>query len=401
MRSLPLLAIVTFATLCALYETAHSAWPANGVAATNAVRDQNNMVLVPDGSGGLICTWADFRTGLTNSGGSPVSDVYAQRIAWNGTVLWTTDGVLVCADTLQQALPRLCSDGAGGAIIAWQDFRSADAGGTSLDVYAQRVGANGTPLWTPGGILVYGGTATQAGPKVLSDGAGGAFIVWQDDRNGGALPTDLYAQRLDASGTKLWGPSGIALCTAASTQSITDLMADGTGGFMAVWQDARSTNYDVYAQRMSGVGSALWTANGVPVCTAANNQLEPYLVTDGSGGAIITWQDGRISSVNQDVYVQRLNSTGTPLWTADGVVLCDDPGQLFNLRIAADGAGGAVTVWRDERTAFEIFARRVDGSGTPQWADDGIKIGTSASTVQPRICSAAGAGSSSAGGRTM
>ena len=38
---------------------------------------------------------------------------------------WEEDGNAICAATNGQNYPQSTSDGAGGAIITWQDFRSA------------------------------------------------------------------------------------------------------------------------------------------------------------------------------------------------------------------------------------------------------------------------------------
>jgi hypothetical protein len=52
-------------------------------------------------------------------------------------------------------------------------------------------------------------------------------------------------------------------------------------------------------------GTPQWTANGVALCTAANNQYTPTIVSDGAGGAIVTWPDLR-SGTYLDIYAQRV-----------------------------------------------------------------------------------------------
>jgi len=43
--------------------------------------------------------------------------------------------------------------------------------------------------------------------------------------------------------------------------------SDGAGGAIIVWQDKRNgSNFDIYAQRVSGTGNALWTVNGLAIC---------------------------------------------------------------------------------------------------------------------------------------
>jgi hypothetical protein len=78
----------------------------------------------------------------------------------------------------------------------------------------------------------------------------------------------------------------------------------------------------------------------VPLCTATGNQNAPASVSDGAGGAIVTWYDNRGGDL--DIYAQRLNSAGTPQWTADGVALCAATGDQRYPTIASDGAGGAI-----------------------------------------------------------
>ncbi|MBF8247265.1 MAG: xylanase [Bacteroidetes bacterium] len=73
-----------------------------------------------------------------------------------------------------------------------------------------------------------------------------------------------------------------------------------------------STNggtYDVYASRITGSFALPWTANGVPICTADSTQTNPTAVSDGSGGAIVAWQDKR--SGNYDIYASRVFQGGT------------------------------------------------------------------------------------------
>ena len=161
------------------------------------------------------------------------------------------------------------SDGGGerhddGAIFVWADYRS----GTSFDIYAQKVSVAGNVLWTTSGVAVCATSASQVSPQVVSDGAGGAIITWMDNRN---VPTefDIYTQRINQSGTLLWGATGEPVCTAAGSESSVRMIPDGTEGAFIVWSDARNPQQpDIYAQRMSYAGFSYWTYNGKPVCTA-------------------------------------------------------------------------------------------------------------------------------------
>src|SRR5439155_17681183 len=76
----------------------------------------------------------------------------------------------------------------------------------------------------------------------------------------------------------------VPVCTVAGDQTATALVGDGLGGMIAVWQDSRSGDDDIYAQRLNAAGVALWTPNGVLVCMAGGEQLYPQAIPDGGGG---------------------------------------------------------------------------------------------------------------------
>src|SRR5437899_3091572 len=68
------------------------------------------------------------------------------------------------------------------------------------------------------------------------------------------------------------------ISTAAGNQSSPSVTSDGFGGAIIAWQDYRSgTIYDIYAQRINASGAVLWTTDGVPISTMANDQYSPVI----------------------------------------------------------------------------------------------------------------------------
>ncbi len=332
-------------------------WAINDVPICTAANDQYSPQLTSDGAGGAIITWQDYRSGNW--------DIYAQRVDANGIALWAINGVPICTAANDQYSPQLTSDGAGGAIITWADLRSGNA-----DIYAQRVNASGVVLWAIDGVPIPTAVSYQETPQLVSDGAGGAIITWHDN-------FDIYAQRVNASGVVLWTTNGVPISTAANDQNSLQLTSDGAGGAIITWADLRSGNVDIYAQRVSANGVALWATNGVPICTAANYKASPQLTSDGAGGAIITWQDQRSGN---DIYAQRVDANGIALWAINGVPICTAANDQYSPQLTSDGAGGAIITWYDYRsgTHSDIYAQRVNVSGTVLWITDGVPICTAA-----------------------
>jgi hypothetical protein len=320
-------------------------WTADGVAICTAANTQDSPVIISDGAGGAIIAWRDYRSG--------VSDIYAQRINSAGVVQWTANGVPVCAATGDQGYVRMVSDGVGGAILAWQDYRNA----SYSIIEVQRLNSAGTALWFPNGGAVADLATGAIGPDLVSDGAQGAIVSWQDSRNSSL---DLYAQRVSAAGSSQWTIEGIALVTAAGTQNGQKMIPEGTGGAIVAWHDNRSGGWDIYAQKISFGGAIQWPANGVTVCAAASDQLYPAIATDAAGGAIIAWQDLR--SGLYIPYAQRLDATGAPQWTTNGTPL-STVANMDAVVVQPDGAGNAIVAWEDQRTgsSYDVYAQRVDG----------------------------------------
>jgi hypothetical protein len=350
-------------------------WPAAGVAISTLANDQESPTIVSDGAGGAIIMWSDYRSGTHY-------DIYAQRIDSAGAVQWTANGVAISTAVNDQFGTGIVSDGAGGAIITWEDYRS----GTHYDIYTQRVNSAGVVQWTTDGVAISTAANHQQSPTIVSNGSGGAIITWSDRRNG--IP-DIYAQRINSAGVVQWTADGVAISTAGGAQELPTIVSDGAGGAIITWYDFRSgTHFDIYTQRVNSTGVVQWTADGVAICTAAGDQLRPTMLSDGSGGAIITWDDTR-SGFLRDIYAQRINSAGLVQWTTDGVTISAAANHQQSPTIVSGASGSAIIAWEDGRNGIpDIYAQRINSAGVVQWTADGIAISTAANTQRkPTIVS--------------
>ncbi|HET6463391.1 MAG TPA: T9SS type A sorting domain-containing protein, partial [Candidatus Krumholzibacteria bacterium] len=195
---------------------------------------------------------------------------------------------------------------------------------------------------------------------ITADGFGGAVMTWFDGRSGAR---GVYVQRVSDLGVPQWTIDGVALKTASTNQATMPLIcADGSGGAIAAWMDNRSGGYDVYVRRVSSAGVAQWTANGVALCTAANDQYFPVPLPDGAGGAFVTWSDFRSGTI-LNLYAQRVSSAGAPLWTADGILVSTGTTDKSSPTIDTDGAGGAIIAWYETGNGNDVYVQRLNASG--------------------------------------
>ncbi len=352
---------------------AQIAWADNGTPISIAAFDQEDPQICSDGAGGAIITWTDIRNGVTN-----YFDIYAQRIFANGSVAWTPGGVPICTASDYQVLVQICSDGAGGAIISWTDYRT-DGYPTNPDVYARKINANGVPEWTSNGVPICTESNTQGLQQMCSDGAGGAIITWIDDRTA-VSSYNIYAQRVLSTGVRDWTLNGELICPTLSLYPA--ICSDGSGGAIITWTDTSDGNYNIYAQKVNPSGLEQWTANGEVLCSDSNTQDEPQICIDGDGGAIIVWRDTRGST--DDIYARKINSSGDVEWTSNGVPICTAGGNQDDHQICSDGAGGAIITWDDGN----IWAQKIDTDGVVKWTTNGKAICTATDTQQyAQICS--------------
>ncbi|MEK7496450.1 MAG: hypothetical protein AAB657_00930, partial [Patescibacteria group bacterium] len=269
----------------------------NVQAIAGAPAGQYKPAAITNDDGSVIFTWVR----CDNTDGCKI---YAQKFSANGNAMWLNKGIIIADVDLvyEQAHPSMVSDGAGGAIIAWRDYRN---GGGYSDIYSQRVDSNGIVQWGQG-ILTLNKAINNSRISMVSDGAGGVIVV---ENVCSSQCDNIYAQKINLTGELLWDSAGVKICDTIYSQWRQQIVSDGEGGAIIVWQDDRNgNNYDIYAQRVDVNGNALWQNNGIVVSSVPQWQSEPNMVSDGSGGAIIVWQDNR--NGNSDIYAQRVDASG-------------------------------------------------------------------------------------------
>jgi hypothetical protein len=251
--------------------------------------------IASDGSGGVIIIQY-----------ASESTICAQRVDSQGNILWQAGGVQVFAEPGEGAC--IVGDGAGGAIIAYTRNIPCEEGIgiCNQDIYAQRIDAEGDIVWGPDGVPICVGPSASYSPQIVADGAGGAIVFFVDEPG-------VCAQRVDANGHRPWNGdvpvyAGVILRVAS----------DGSSGAFCV-------SYDRVAQRLDATGTKLWGPDGITFTTQDIHESGLALVPDGCGGLLISWEADvkwthyEISNVSY--YVQRVDADGNLPWGDEGILL--------------------------------------------------------------------------------
>lgn len=327
---------------------------------------------VTDAAGNVFITWSDNRTGEYN--------IYVQKFNSDGVAQWTANGIRVAASASKQLSPALAADGAGGCAISWADSAGTTGG---YEIKAQYLNANGNAQWTAAGIAVCSTVNNQLYPKIISDGAGGYYISWYDERTTAGVGA-IYYQRLNSAGTAQYTANGLVVTGSNVENDFASqhfLLADN-GNAVEVWSQFTGNNYDIKAQKYNSAGVAQWTATGVSVSSSSNFEVYYNAVMDNASNLYITWESYSAPDYGvADVYAQKINSAGALQWGSNAKLICGANNDQWTPVVAPDNAGGAFFAWQDYRNdpngfIADIYAQKVNAAGAVVFAANGVAVST-------------------------
>jgi hypothetical protein len=311
--------------------------------------------IAANSNGNYVVVWRDERHGDY--------DVYAQLFSTNGPMGANFRVNDDNGNSLQGA-NTVAIDNAGNFIIVWQDERNGNA-----DIYAQRCTSNGTKVGANFLVNDQSGASLQSHPAIAIDANGNFIVVWQDDRNGN---WDIYAQRFNSNGTKQGSNFRVNEGNEGGRQYNPAAVMDGSGKFVIVWQDQRNGHWDIYAQRYASNGIKQGSNFKVNDDSGIRAQIVPAIAMDVNGNFIVVWNDERTE--DYDIYAQRYANNAATIGTNMRINQDGAGNQQFNPAIAIDNEGNFVIVWQDFRNGYydshltyynsDIYAQRFDNQGS-------------------------------------
>jgi hypothetical protein len=301
-------------------------------------------------SGNFVIAWEDFR--------QTDSDVYAQRYDSNGNKLDTN--IVVNSDSLNedQYNPTVSVGRNDRFMVTWVDLRRG-----VKDIFATLVSFDGTPETSVFRVDTTTTTESRENAWIDSDTTGRYMVSWTDYAP--TYPT-IYSQRFDSLGQFLGSKLRISDEEATDERHDPTLSTSPSGAYVVGWMDKRNLNYDIYARTVRSDGSPQ-QANSFILNddSSGANQKNPKIATKSDGGFMAVWEDFRNS--NSDIYLKRFDPNGQPL--RDDLRVNDSLGQIYHglPDIACDGLGDFVVVWEDARggAGLDIYAQLFDHLGNP------------------------------------
>jgi len=300
-------------------------------------------------------------------------NVRMQLLDPQGNPQWASNGILISSHPQMTWLTDwdMAADNANHAVLVFQDIRN----GGNNNVVAYRIAPDGSFSWGADGIALSNSTAFDAAPKVVTTSTGNAVVAWQAD-------DVIILQKIDPAGNLLWGASGITL-SCADTYSWPQLLPVGTDEVILKYFHDTGPSYSptrhVYAQRYDANGSPVWAspavisnAGGISAWT----QIFPF-INDGSDGFYMTWHDDRNNDMNASVFVQHISSTGTVLFPANGVEVASQANRerMYPDLALPPGTTDIYVFWNEmdaDQNQRGIYGQKMSSSGTILWPANGM-----------------------------
>lgn len=326
----------------------------------------------PDGTGGSYVCWSDQSNGQD-------ADVFVARLDPVGMPRtgWPVDVTPKPGIAGDQKEARIVGDGTGGVFVSWTDERN---GTNNPDVYALHLDGTGATVsgWgaaapTYGGIAIVALPYLQEHPSVALASDGALLVSWSDARD--FTDNYIYAQKVTAAGAFVWAPNGVQVSEVGHEYNRAAIVSDGQGGAYLSYVDC--ANLNAFLQRvLAADGSRYWPYYSTLVTQPTSNTPEntPALADLGGGAVMMVYLTLSGSPSPPDLRAYYFNATTQASWD---VSVCDATGDQTAPVIVADGTGGATIAWRDNRSGTVAeYAARMLGSGTlaSGWPVNGLQI---------------------------
>jgi len=288
-------------------------------------------------------------------------------------------------------------DSSGNSYITGYFQGTIDFGGGDVtsagsnDIFVLKLNSSGTFQW----VSTFGGTSSDGGEDITVDSSGNSYITgyFQATVDFGAGnvtsagSNDIFVLKLNSSGTFQW----VNTYGGASSDIGYGITIDSSGnsyitGYFKATVDFGAGNVtsagsdDIFVLKLNSSGTFQWVSTfgdtsfdvgrGIAVDSSGNSYITGYF------GGTVDFGAGNVTSAgSDDIFVLKLNSSGTFQWVNTYGGASSDIGQ----GIAVDSSGnsyitgyfgGTVDFGGGDVTSaggYDIFVLKLNSSGTFQW----------------------------------
>jgi hypothetical protein len=289
--------------------------------------------------------------GETRSYGAGARDFYIVKFNGNGIIQWSksvgSSGDMETGYSVAQTLDS-------GYVIAGY---TPNFGAGDYDAYIVKFSKNGSYLWSK----TAGGTNYDIASCVIKTTDGG-FALAGSTRSFGASNGDMWILKFDAGGSLLWNKTigGSNRDDAYSIVQTTD------GGYAAAGytQSFGLGTANMFIVKLDAGGTLQWcrTIGGT------NSDAALSITQSTDGGYVAAGTTTSFGAGNSDIYVIKLNSSGTLQWTRTVGGTQSEGSNEYITRTSEGGYAVTSTTLSFGAGSNDLYAFKLDGSGTLSWS---------------------------------
>jgi hypothetical protein len=292
-----------------------------------------------------------------------------------GLAQWSSDANVntpIAVKSGEQVQSKVRATADGGCYIAWYDN---ETGG--YDMYIQRLDPQGYKLFPPAGLQVADLSFSSTQDYGFGvDGADHAYLAFRDDRYAGQQVT---ANVIAPDGTLVWGSAGVQL--ADSMNGNAPHLAATSTGVVVGW----TLSPPVRLQKLDAAGVPLWGAGIVEQPSGSYTYTLCELQPSEDGGVIASWVRGGGYTTPRHLYTQKYDAAGNRLWNGGSPRVVFDGGSLqlgYFPTFSTDGNGGAVFSWYDTGGSRHAYVQHIDAAGSEAFPHNGVTVNTTANRIR-------------------
>jgi type IX secretion system substrate protein len=226
--------------------------------------------------------------------------------------------------------------------------------------------------------LIVDTTGSQILPKVVSNSSGETYISWFSEFED--LNFDVYLQKLDKDGKKLWDKEGLLLSDNQTKTWVTDydMILDADQNLIIATQDTRTGTSNVFAYKISPDGEFLWGDNGIQLSNTTGFDPAPQVTLADNNELIFAWSEEPVdTAISSPLTVLRVTPEGDKLWET---VLNDTIFDYMLPQLLFTSNNELIVSWitkskkadtmPGEENWMHVFAQKINWEGTPIWENN-------------------------------
>jgi uncharacterized delta-60 repeat protein len=282
--------------------------------------------------------------GYTNSFGTGTFDFYIVKLDASGSVQWNRT---IDRTNYDYACSMIQTTGGGFVLAGF----SAPGGVFTDDIYIVKLDASGTYQWSK----IYGGSHDEIAYSIIQTTDGGFAAAGYSDSYG--PHNEFYIIKLDSSGMLQWSR---LLGETSSGSDATSVIQTTDGGFALAggFQPTGTGNYDMYIIKLSSSGTLQWTRT----LGGTGDDKAQSIIQTTDAGFVVAGYTNSFGAGNYDMYIAKLNSSGTLQWSRTVGGTGDDQAQSI---MKTDDGGFIVAGYTDSfgAGAKDFYIVKFDANG--------------------------------------